>query len=97
MVRSRCEPGRVGRLVLALLSRALAETPEGGRLTARAETDGVSAVIRIEHVAGDPDPETGYYTEVAGAAAEALGGELAVSGSEGIERLTLRLPRNDRA
>jgi signal transduction histidine kinase len=96
-VRSRCEPGRVGRLVLALFSRALNETPDAGRLVARAEVDGESAVVRIEHVAGDPDPETGYYTEVATAAAEALGGELAVAGSDGIERLTLRLPRNGSA
>jgi signal transduction histidine kinase len=95
-VRTACDPVRVGRLLLGLVSRALAETPDGGRLAVRAETRGALAALEIEHVAGDPDPALGYYTGVAAAAARALGGELSVVRSDGTERLSLALPRNDR-
>jgi signal transduction histidine kinase len=95
-VRTSCDPGRVGRLALGLLSRALAETPDGGRISVRAEPRGALAAVEIEHVAGDPDPALGYYTEVAQAAAKALGGEFAHDRRDGVERLSLALPRNDR-
>jgi signal transduction histidine kinase len=95
-VRTSCDPGRVGRLALGLFSRALAETPDGGRLAARAETRGEFAALEIEHAVGDPDPALGYYTEVAAAAARALGGEFAHQRRDGFERLSLALPRNDR-
>src|SRR5512133_1198785 len=60
--RTSCDPGRVGRLVLGLLARALAETPNGGRLVARTGVDGARVTLLIDHAAGDPDPELGYYT-----------------------------------
>lgn len=94
--RTRCDPGRVSRLVLGLVSRALAETPEGGRMSLRVELDGASVRVTIEHDAGEPDPELRYYAEVAADAAEALGGALNVVRESALERLTLRLPRNDR-
>ncbi|WP_242346944.1 histidine kinase dimerization/phospho-acceptor domain-containing protein [Anaeromyxobacter terrae] len=94
--RTRCDPGRVSRLVLGLVSRALVETPEGGRMSVRVEPEAASLRVTIEHAAGEPDPELGYYTDVAAAAARALGGELAVVREGALERLTLRLPRNDR-
>ncbi len=93
-VRTRADPARVGRLVLGLLSRAAAETPDGGRLAVRTAAEGGEAQIRLEHAMGDRDPETGYYSEVAAAAAVALGGSLAVECDGGIERLVLRLPEN---
>jgi signal transduction histidine kinase len=96
-VRTAGDPARVGRLVLGLVSRAVAETPEGGRLSVRAEAQGEHAVVRIEHAAGAPDPDTGYYTDVVAAAAESLGGDLSASRGGGTARLTLRLPRNDRS
>ncbi len=96
-VRTPCDPGRVGRVALGLFSRALAETPDGGRLAVRAEVRGELAVVEIEHAAGDPDPSLGYYTEVAAAAAKALGGEFAQHRRDGVERLSLALPRNDRS
>jgi len=95
-VRTSCEPGRVGRLALGLLSRALAETPDGGRLAVRAAPHGELAAIEIEHVAGDPDPALGYYREVTEAAATALGGAFAQERRDGVEQLSLALPRNDR-
>jgi signal transduction histidine kinase len=96
-VRTPCDPGRVARLALGLFSRAMSETPEGGRLSVRAATEAQHALFLVEHDAGDPDPETGYYTDVVAAAAEALGGGLAVRREGGSVRLTLRLPRNERA
>jgi len=96
-VRTRCDPGRAARLVLALFSRAMSETPEGGRMTVRAATEAEHAVVALEHSAGDPDPETGYYTDVVAAAADALGGALAVQRKGGTVGLTLYLPRNERA
>lgn len=95
-VRTSCDPGRVARLALGLLSRALSETPDGGRLAVRAETRGALAALEIDHVAGDPDPSLGYYSEVAAAAARALGGEFSQIRRDGTERLSLALPRNDR-
>jgi signal transduction histidine kinase len=97
MVRTPCDPGRVGRLVLALFSRALGETPEGGRLVARADGLDGQAVVRLEHVAGERDIETGYYTDVVATAAEGLGGALLLERDGSTERITLRLPRNDRS
>jgi signal transduction histidine kinase len=94
--RTRCDPGRVSRLVLGLVSRSLVETPEGGRMSVRVELDGASLRVTIEHTSGEPDPELGYYTEVAALAAVALGGALNVVHDGALERLTLRLPRNDR-
>jgi hypothetical protein len=60
------------------------------------ELDGASVRVTIEHGAGERDPELRYYTEVAADAAEALGGALTVAREDALERLTLRLPRNDR-
>jgi signal transduction histidine kinase len=94
-VRTSCEPGRVGRLVLGLYARALAETPEEGRLVARADARDGRAVLTIEHGAGDRDPALGYYTEVAAAAAKALGGAFGQERRDAVERLSLTLPRND--
>jgi signal transduction histidine kinase len=96
-VRTSCDPARVGRLVLGLFARALGETPDGGRLSARAETRGTSAGMSIEHTPGDPDAEVGYYTEVASAAARALGGEFEHGLRDGMARLSLALPKVERA
>ena len=52
-------------------------------------------MVRVEHDAGDPDPETGYYTVVAADAARALGGGYVQARADGVERLTLTLPRNE--
>ncbi len=96
VARTRCDPARVGRLLVGLLARALAETPDGGRLAGHAESLGADAVVAIEHTAGDPDPDLGYYTGVAAAAADALGGRFSLDRRDAIERLTFTLPRNDR-
>ncbi len=96
VVRTTCDPGRVGRLVLGLYARALAETPDGGRVAARAEARGPAATVLIEHVAGDPDGDLGYYTEVAAASAKALGGEFAHERRDGVQRFSLALPRIER-
>ncbi len=95
-VRTSCDPGRVARLALGLVTRALAETPDGGRLAVRAEARGELAALELEHAAGDPDPALGYYSEVAAAAARALGGKFAHERRDGVERVSLELPRNDR-
>jgi hypothetical protein len=52
--------------------------------------------VTIEHSATDPDPELRYYSDVAAAAAEALGGAFSQERDGAVERLSLRLPRNDR-
>jgi signal transduction histidine kinase len=94
--RTSCDPGRTGRLVMGLVSRALAETPDGGRLAARVAGRGREVQMVIEHAAGDPDPEVGYYSGVAAATAGALGGALSISHEGALERVLLRLPRYDR-
>jgi signal transduction histidine kinase len=95
VARTSCDPARVGRVVLGLFARSLAETPDGGRLAARATVKGATATITIEHVAGAPEPDLGYYSEVIAAAARDLGGEFAQERRDGVERLSLALPRNE--
>jgi signal transduction histidine kinase len=96
-VRTRCDPARVGRLVLVLYGRAMGLTPDGGRFAARAEVREAEAAVVIEHTAGDPDGDLGYDTEVLASGAAALGGRLErTMGEQRIERLILTMPRNDR-
>jgi signal transduction histidine kinase len=94
-VRTSCDPARVGRLVLGLFARALAETPDGGRLAARASADGAKVTIGFEHAVGARDPELRYYSEAAAAGARQLGGALAEERVDGVARITLALPRNE--
>lgn len=94
--RTSCDPVRVGRLVLGLFARALGETPDGGRLAARAEARDLETAIVIEHTAGDPDPELEYYGDVAVASAGALGGRFAQERRDGVARLSLVLPGIER-
>jgi signal transduction histidine kinase len=96
-VRTSCEPARVGRLVLGLFARALAETPDGGKVGARAETRGPLATIAIEHVAAAGDPELGPHAEVVAAGARVLGGSLVEERRNGLTRWTLSLPGNGSA
>lgn len=92
-VRTRVDASRVGRMLLGLLHRALAETPDGGRIHARAASDTGEATLAIEHGAGDRDAELGYYPDVVAEAARSLGGRLVVTREAGVERVMLRLPR----
>ncbi len=96
-VRTPCDPARVGRIVLGLLSQAMRETPEGGRLFVRAEPQGEHAVVRLEHDSGDPDPAAGYYSQVIAGAVESLGGDVIGGRTGGTAHVMLRLPRNDRS
>lgn len=96
-VGTGCDPGRVGRLVLALFSQAMASTPEGGRLRVHAEAQADRATMGLEHTWAEPEAGSGYGVEVLGAGARSLGGELEIARGGETERLVLRLPRNDRA
>jgi signal transduction histidine kinase len=94
-VRTRCDPGRLARLVVAMYGRALASTPDGGRLAARAEGWGAEVAVAVEHTAGDPEGDLRYDTELLAAGAEALGGRLEQTGGERqMERLVLVVPGN---
>src|SRR6266542_6943859 len=96
-VRTRCDPSRVGRLVLGLFGRALALTPDGGSFVARAEVQDGDAAVVVAHAAGDPGADLGYEAVVLAAGAESLGGRFERSqGAHGTERLTLAVPGNDR-
>jgi signal transduction histidine kinase len=96
-VRTSADPSGVGQLVLCLVGRALAATPPGGRLLARALTRGGAAVVELDHTASAGEPAGGYDVDVLTTAAIALGGRLERGpGDQGLERLTLTLPGNDR-
>lgn len=95
-VRSSADPARAGRLLLGLFARALGETPDGGRLAARAEVSGRTALVAIEHTPGDPDLDLRYYSEVARAAARSLGGDFSQERRSDGVRLSLVLPRIER-
>lgn len=94
-VRTCCDPDRVGRLVLGLFSWAVATTPDGGRISVRAEGQGNGVAVRLARAAADPDRDPGYDREVIAAAAEALGGALEVVRRDGSELLVLHLPRTE--
>jgi signal transduction histidine kinase len=97
-VRTPSDPARVGRLVLGLCGGALALTPEGGRLVARAEAREREAALVVEHTRGDPASALGYDTEVLAAGASALGGTFGREpGEQRMERLVLTFPRNGRS
>jgi signal transduction histidine kinase len=96
-VRTRRDPARVARLLLCLCGRALALTPDGGRLEGRAELRGGEAAVVFEHAAADSSDDPGYDTEVLAGGAAALGGRLERERiGERTERLALLVPRNDR-
>jgi signal transduction histidine kinase len=96
-IRTRCDPARLGRLVLVMYGRAIALTPDGGLFAARAEARNGEAAIVVEHTAGDPDGDLGYDTEALAAGAAALGGRFErTSGEKRVERLTLTVPRDYR-
>lgn len=95
-VCSSCDPARLGRLLVALVSRALAETPAGGRLAVSTAVDGGAAVMHIEHTSGPEIPDQAYVLDVAVASAEAMGGRLHARREGGVEAIELRLPRDDR-
>jgi signal transduction histidine kinase len=88
-------PERVVLLLLGLFGRAIGETPDGGALKVGVAGQGPEAVVSLAHATGDPDPDLGYYSEVAAAAATALGGSLEAASDGGQERITLRVPRNE--
>jgi signal transduction histidine kinase len=93
LVRTSADAGRVGRIVLGLLHRALAETPESGRVHARSAAEGADAIFSVEHDAGERDAALGYYTDVVADAARSLDGRLAIAREGAVERVVLRLPR----
>jgi signal transduction histidine kinase len=97
VVRTSAEPAAVGHLVLCLLGRALASTAPGGKLLARALSSGGSAVVELDHTPGAGEPAVGYDVDVLTTSATFLGGRLERgSGGQGLERLTLTLPGNER-
>lgn len=96
-VRTGAEPARVARLVLGLFGRALASTPDGGRVAARALLREGEAIVELDHAAGDPAADLGYDLEVLAAGASALGGRFERARTEsGTWRLTLAMPGNGR-
>jgi signal transduction histidine kinase len=96
-VRTPAEPSGVGQLVLCLMGRALATTPQGGRVVARVVSRGGAAVVEVEQTAGAGDAPGGYDVSVLTTSAIALGGQLEHGpGGQGLERTTLTLPGNER-
>ncbi|HEX9241865.1 MAG TPA: histidine kinase dimerization/phospho-acceptor domain-containing protein [Anaeromyxobacter sp.] len=92
-VRAGADPEAVGRLVLCVFGRALAGTPRGGKLSARAAVRNGAAVLEIERTSGDPGDGLGYDMDVLAAAAAALGGRLERTHEREIERMALALPQ----
>jgi signal transduction histidine kinase len=95
-VKTRCDPARVGRLVLALVHRALAGTPEGGRLGVRVEADRDDVRVVLDHAGADLGGGLGYDCDVAEEGARALGGHLDIERGADGHRVVLTLPRNRR-
>jgi signal transduction histidine kinase len=94
-VRTRADPERVAPLILGLFCRAMAETPEGGKLAAKASVRAGDVLVGIEHAAGDLAAELGYYSDVVQAAAARMGGGFTAAREGGVARLELRLPRDE--
>jgi len=95
LVWAAARPERAVWLLLGVFGRAVARTPEGGRLSARVDGGEDGATVTMEHDIGDPDLDLRYDTEVAAAAVRSLGGSLELSREGGLERVTVRLPRGN--
>jgi signal transduction histidine kinase len=96
-VRTGAPAARVVRLVLGLLTQAVATTPIGGALAITVAAADGWATLTVHHSSGAPAPLLGYYSGVAAEAAAELGGRLVRSSEDGRERLTLQLPKGQRA
>lgn len=97
-VRTSADPARAARVILCLLARAIAATPKDGRLLVRAAARGSAAVLEFDRTPGDAAADFDYDLEVLAGAAEGCGGRLErAPGGQGLERITLTLPGNDRA
>ena len=92
-VRASGDPGRAARLLLGLLWRAIASTPEGGKLLARAAAVEGEVVLSLEHGRGEPDPALAWMGPVVAAAASAMAGRLEESSHEDTVRVALALPK----
>lgn len=95
-VKTRCDPARVGRLVLAIVHRELAATPDGARLAVRVEGGPDEIRLVLEHPPADRAAGETTEPELGREGARALGGALDVDRRNDEERVVLRLPRNRR-
>ncbi len=93
-VRSPCDPARVGRLLMGLLWKALAETPPGGRLAVRTAVESGQVSVRLEHTPGAEASELAFVAGVAADSAADMGGRFVISSDETGARLVLHLPRD---
>jgi signal transduction histidine kinase len=92
-LRASGDPARAARLLLGLLWRAIAATPQAGRLLARASPAGTEVVLALEHGRGEPDPSLAWVGAVVANAAREMGGRLEESTSGESARVALVLPR----
>jgi len=97
LARTGAAPERTARLVLGLLQRCAAATPDGGALSVAVAVRGDRAALTVTHPLGAGRPDLGYDLEVAATAAGALGGLLAWTSQEGLVQVTLQLPRGHAA
>jgi signal transduction histidine kinase len=92
-VRASGDPGRAARLLLGLLWRAIASTPEGGKLLARAAAAEREVTLSLEHGRGAPDPALAWMGPVVAGAASSMAGRLEESYHEDTVRVALVLPK----
>jgi hypothetical protein len=92
-VRTGVPADRATLLVLGLMAQAVAATPDAGSFSLAAEVAEGWATLTLDHAAAASRLGLDDYSEVAAAAAAALGGRLERGTQEGRERVTLRLPR----
>jgi hypothetical protein len=92
-VRTGVPADRATLLVLGLVARAVAATPDAGSLSLAAGLAEGWATLTLDHAVASPGLDLDDAAEVAAAAAAALGGRLERATQEGRERMTLQLPR----
>ena len=92
-VRAAGEQARAARLLVGLVWRAIAGTPEGSRLDARASSSAREVALAVEHEAGAPDATLAWVVEVVTAGAQEMGGRLDESTHDGRMRAELVLPK----
>jgi nitrogen-specific signal transduction histidine kinase len=95
-VHARGDAGRVARVLLGLVWRALARPPEGSRLALRAAHTADLAIVELEHAAVT-DAALDWIPEVAAEALRDLGGWFEWRRAGDAERLELRLRRESAA
>jgi signal transduction histidine kinase len=87
------DPVRASRVVVAMLWRAVTDSPEGTAVSARAAASPSDARVVVERPARSEDPALAWVDEVLRSAAAEMGGQIEEEREAEVVRVVLSLPK----